>query len=136
MRAGVQHCLEFALAIAGKENVSPTDRTGDKIPGLGEFGTVAEVEPAFVEYLCPLGFQNIGIDKGAPRNLEYLPGFVDHERGVHPLERVHCCLSLRNSLLFISRPPANRKRVIQGRHGMVARLRRSRAVAWPSPWRR
>jgi hypothetical protein len=51
---------------------------------------MAEVEPAFVEYLRPLCFQNIGIDKGSARNLEYLFGFIDQERGIHPLERVHC----------------------------------------------
>ena len=97
MRAGVEHRLEIALAVACEQDISAAHLAGDEIAGLGEFGTMAEVKPAFVEDLPPFGFQNIGVDKRLARNLEDLLGFVDHERGVHPLERVHCCLSPRLS---------------------------------------
>jgi hypothetical protein len=65
MRAGVKHRLESALGIAGEQNAPTADLAGDKIAGLCELGTMAEIEPAFIEYLRSLGLENIGVDKSA-----------------------------------------------------------------------
>jgi len=56
---------------------------------------VSEIEPAFVEDPRAFRVENIRIDKGLARNLEDLLGLVDHERGIHWLERIHCCPSLK-----------------------------------------
>src|SRR6266404_1293199 len=127
VRAGVEHGAQRSLGVAREQDTAAADLAGDEVAGLGQFGTVAEIEPAFVEDPRALGLENIRIDKGLARDLEYLLFLVDHERGIHPLERVHRCLSLEGSLFFISRRPANRRRAIQGQRATAWRLTRSRA---------
>ncbi len=89
MRAGVEHRPEIAPAVAGEQDISAPDRTGDKVAGLGEFGTVPEIEPAFVENLRALDIQNGGIDKSLTGDLEDLSGFIDQKRCLHRPNSVH-----------------------------------------------
>src|SRR6266850_4716307 len=103
MWAGVEHRLEIALAVTGKQDVAASDRTGDEVAGFGEFRAVAEIEPAFVEYLGALQLQNGGIDEGLPGNLENLPRFIDQKRCLHRPNRIHRSASLDQLILSACR---------------------------------
>ena len=131
MRTGVQHRLQISLAVAGEQDASAPDLTGDEIAGLGKLGTVTEIEPAFVEDLGPFDLQNGRIDEGLTGNLEDLPdssirsavfigpiAFID----VPPL--INC----------FSMPVADRMRAIQYRIGRAWPAVRPAAGTWPCPW--
>src|SRR6202008_3992948 len=90
MRTGIEHGAQCSLGIAREQDTAAADLTRDEVAGLGKLGSVAEIEPAFVEDARAFGFENVGIDKGLARNLEDLLGLIDHERGIHSLECVHC----------------------------------------------
>src|SRR5262249_46464199 len=123
MRTGVEHGAQCALGIAGEQDATATDLTGDEIAGLGKLGSVAEIEPALVEDPCAFGFENVGIDKGLAGNLENLLGLADHERGIHSLECVHCSPSIKTGFIVISTQ-------IGGRN-LATQDRRAAAWCWP-----
>ena len=92
VRAGVEHCAQGPLGIAREQDAAAADLAGNEIAGLGQLRAVAEIEPAFIEDADTFGLQELGIHKCLARDLEYLLRLIDQERGIHPLERVHCCL--------------------------------------------
>src|SRR5207244_2681405 len=76
MRTRIEHGAQGPLGIAREQDAAAADLAGDEISGLGQFGGVAEIEPAFFEDARALGFEDVGIDKRLPRDLEDLPGLV------------------------------------------------------------
>src|SRR6059058_388390 len=103
MWAGVQYRFEISLAVAGEQDASAPDLTGHEIAGLGELRTVAEVEPAFIEYLGPFGIQNDRIDKGLTRDFKDLLRFIDQKRCLHRPNCIHWSASLDQLVLSACR---------------------------------
>lgn len=123
MRTGVEHGAQRPFCIAREQDAAAADLSGDEISGLGQLGGVAEIEPALFEDARALGFEDVGIDKRLPRDLEDLPGLVNHERGVHAFERVHCTPSLE-ILIAISMRPGGRNAATPDRRATAWRWRR------------
>jgi len=92
MWAGVEHRLEIALAVTGEQDVAafPTERV-TKSPGLASSELLAEIEPAFVEYLGALQLQNGGIDEGLRETLKiFLDSSIRSAVFIGPIASSEC----------------------------------------------
>ena len=66
MRAGVEERVGRAVAVAHQDQWPPADLAGDEVARIGDLRFMAGIEPAAIEDLAALGFQDLGIGKNAP----------------------------------------------------------------------
>ena len=132
MRTGVQHRLQISLAVAGEQDASAADLTGDEVAGLGKLGTVTEIEPAFIEDLGPFHLQNSGIDEGLTGNLEDLSynSSIRSAVFIGPI----AFIAVPPLINCFSMPVANRRLSLQYRIGRALPAVRPAAGTWPCPW--
>ena len=70
VRARVQERMELALGVAVENQVAATHRAGHERARPGQLGGMANIQPALVENLRPLGLENAAVDEGLARHAE------------------------------------------------------------------